>query len=535
MYLEGIVGKEVFEAFVCAYIEKFKFSTVTTGAFRDTFVNFVAKIYIEGSGQLTPGNQDTKKKGKKGKKGPRSSGASVASGLTVSASVLKKVQDLAWIELFTTPGMPKHIPDFTNSLSSKAVKLSQAWIEHMDDADGITGTAEDMKGWSSQQVQIFLEEFLNHSLPDDSSYSQAFLLKLDSAYHFTESHNAEIMFRWQTLCLRSNLQSILPHVVSFITSQGRMKYVRPLYRALGMSSIGMKLAMETFQVHKQIYHPIARKMLESDLTRIVDAHKAEDATNQEAAAENAEDEDGYETMDTSVKSFVAVTGSGDFKDANDGYEILLDAGDATKDLSASPVEKVLAESSVVEKLSEPLVIEDHPWASATSPAVPSAPVKDEAVSSSTTPVANLQAPSSVVLALAPLTRVTSVPVTTAIANNASSPLPAAAATSTGQTTVQESSCSLESKTEATSVKLAVPALAPAPVISSGAPVKPVVTTAPSAATSAKVELKVEPKKTEADITVDKPSFFSNSTTWLTLLALGASLGAFYFLRLTRRK
>jgi hypothetical protein len=73
------------------------------------------------------------------------------------------------------------------------------------------------------------------------------------------------------------------------------------------------------------------------------------------------------------------------------------------------------------------------------------------------------------------------------------------------------------------------------VISSGAPVKPVVTTAPSAATSAKVELKVEPKKTEADITVDKPSFFSNSTTWLTLLALGASLGAFYFLRLTRRK
>ena len=77
--------------------------------------------------------------------------------------------------------------------------------------------------------------------------------------------NAEIMFRWQCLCLQSEYEVIFPYVVSFITSAGRMKYVRPLYRALNKCKHGAELAKETFIAHKAFYHPICGQMVAKDI------------------------------------------------------------------------------------------------------------------------------------------------------------------------------------------------------------------------------------------------------------------------------
>jgi hypothetical protein len=49
-------------------------------------------------------------------------------------------------------------------------------------------------------------------------------------YNFTATKNAEIRLRWYTLCIKANHTPIFPHVVEFLTGQGRMKFVRPLYR-----------------------------------------------------------------------------------------------------------------------------------------------------------------------------------------------------------------------------------------------------------------------------------------------------------------
>ena len=83
-------------------------------------------------------------------------------------------------------------------------------------------------------------------------YSHEFIKALDATYSFTASKNAEVMLRWQTLCLHSECEFILPHVVDFITGQGRMKFVRPLYRTLRSSEIGKKLAVETFEAKKDM-------------------------------------------------------------------------------------------------------------------------------------------------------------------------------------------------------------------------------------------------------------------------------------------
>lgn len=43
---------------------------------------------------------------------------------------------------------------------------------------------------------------------------------------------------------------------------GRMKFVRPLYRAL--MKVDRKLAEETFEKNRNFYHPICRGMVEKD-------------------------------------------------------------------------------------------------------------------------------------------------------------------------------------------------------------------------------------------------------------------------------
>ena len=100
------------------------------------------------------------------------------------------------------------------------------------------------------------------------AFSDETLKAIDKAYSFTTSTNSEIKFKWQTLCIKSEAEWILPHVIDFVTSAGRMKFVRPLYRSLGNSKMGRALAIKTFAENETMYHPIARKMVKSDLAKI---------------------------------------------------------------------------------------------------------------------------------------------------------------------------------------------------------------------------------------------------------------------------
>jgi len=92
------------------------------------------------------------------------------------------------------------------------------------------------------------------------------LKKLDELYGLTKIRNAEIRFRWYVLAIQHEHKEIFPHTVSFLTEQGRMKFVRPLYRHLFKSATGKQLALETFEKHQHFYHPICSKMVSRDFT-----------------------------------------------------------------------------------------------------------------------------------------------------------------------------------------------------------------------------------------------------------------------------
>jgi len=111
-----------------------------------------------------------------------------------------------------------------------------------------------------------METLLARALAADKPpLSAACLKKLDDLYGLTTVKNAEIRVRWQRLCIRHQAAFIVPHVINFVKEQGRMKFVRPLYRALYGWEEQRQLAVDTFTAWRANYHPIAAKMLAQDL------------------------------------------------------------------------------------------------------------------------------------------------------------------------------------------------------------------------------------------------------------------------------
>lgn len=181
-YLESLVGSTEFEAFAKEYLQKFKYQTVSSGEFREYFCSHFSDV--------------------------------------------SAIKQLDWKKLFYQKGMPEHIPDFSNPLSESALYLAEKWISWSIKKDVPWGVCQsDLDGWSSQQKCVFFETLLKHAQTVEP-LSLEILSGLDLAYQFTASNNAELKYRWQMLCLLSEADWIVPHVLSFITTQGRMKVSR---------------------------------------------------------------------------------------------------------------------------------------------------------------------------------------------------------------------------------------------------------------------------------------------------------------------
>jgi len=91
------------------------------------------------------------------------------------------------------------------------------------------------------------------------------VVAIDKLYKFTQSKNSEIRFRWFVICIRAEYEPAFASVVAFLKEQGRMKFIRPLYRELFASVKGKDLALSTFRANANRYHSIAAKMVGKDL------------------------------------------------------------------------------------------------------------------------------------------------------------------------------------------------------------------------------------------------------------------------------
>eukprot|EP00823_Brevimastigomonas_motovehiculus_P004336 TRINITY_DN2845_c0_g1_i1.p1 TRINITY_DN2845_c0_g1~~TRINITY_DN2845_c0_g1_i1.p1 ORF type:complete len:274 (+),score=64.60 TRINITY_DN2845_c0_g1_i1:54-875(+) len=193
-------------------------------------------------------------------------------------SSTKCTETMDWDAWFYAPGMPPVcLPDLLDtSLSTEANSLVQSFITACKSNDSLPSSLSTVKSFGSLQKETFLDMLIEEqsslfsSLSTDKKSSmiekfRALLAELDRVCDFSSVKNAEIRFRWLTVCVRAEMKSLFDAVRAFVSSQGRMKFTRPLYRDLARTVEGKKFAEETFAASKHLYHPICAKMIDKDL------------------------------------------------------------------------------------------------------------------------------------------------------------------------------------------------------------------------------------------------------------------------------
>ncbi|HEX2095596.1 MAG TPA: M1 family metallopeptidase [Longimicrobiaceae bacterium] len=106
------------------------------------------------------------------------------------------------------------------------------------------------RGWTTQEWQHFLG-----SLPERLTAAQ--LADLDRAFRLSQQGNSEILFAWLQIAVRNRYPPAVPVLEQFLTSQGRRKFVRPLFAALmEQGEWGQPLARRIYQRARPLYHPV---------------------------------------------------------------------------------------------------------------------------------------------------------------------------------------------------------------------------------------------------------------------------------------
>ncbi|NXP29718.1 AMPB Aminopeptidase, partial [Scytalopus superciliaris] len=204
-YLAHLVGDQSkFDAFLQAYVNRFKFQSITADDTLAFFLEYFPELREKGVDSI-PGCEFER-----------------------------------WLN---TPGWPPYLPDLSpgQQLMRPAEELAELWA-----ADGLNVEAieaVDITGWRTYQLVYFLDQVLQKSpLPEGN------VERLSKMYpKISKAQNAELRLRWCQIILKNNLEAEYSKVKDFLHSQGKQKYTLPLYRAMwGGSETARALAMETF-------------------------------------------------------------------------------------------------------------------------------------------------------------------------------------------------------------------------------------------------------------------------------------------------
>ncbi|KAJ9085851.1 Leucyl aminopeptidase yscIV [Entomophthora muscae] len=220
-YLEQLLGgPEIFEPYMKAHIIHFAHQSIATDQWKEFLYRYMEKNHGQSKVEL-----------------------------------LNKVDWNTWLY---APGMPPVECNFDDSLSKACNQLAKKWLDSKDLSDFSSFNPAEFETLSTNQRVVFLDRLTDHpAFPIKAVQGMA------GRYSVSTSNNCEIKLRWQLFCLKAGYEAIYPAVVDFVKSQGRMKYVRPLYRSLSQAPNGNELAKSTFLENKAFYHPIAAKLIVS--------------------------------------------------------------------------------------------------------------------------------------------------------------------------------------------------------------------------------------------------------------------------------
>lgn len=200
--LEYKIGRENFDQFLLGYFDAFAFKSITT----DEFISYL---------------EDTL--------------------LSTYSDKLDPQRIKQWI---FAPGIPEGAPVPESDAFTKVDDARAAWL-----AGDKPASAIETKEWTVHQWLYFL-----NNMPSELSSSQ--LAELDSAFALTQSKNNEIAHSWLMIAVHNEYKPAYDRLYSYLTSIGRNKLVKPLYRELSKTPQGKAFAKRAFEEAKPGYHPL---------------------------------------------------------------------------------------------------------------------------------------------------------------------------------------------------------------------------------------------------------------------------------------
>jgi len=121
------------------------------------------------------------------------------------------------------------------------------------------GGAPDTAAWTRWNTDERLR-FLN-KLP--RTLPKARLDGLDSAFGLNGTRNKEVRFAWLELAVANRYDPAVPSLEEFLTSLGRGKFVKPLFKALANDpQWGRPIAVRIYAKARPLYHPLVTRDLD---------------------------------------------------------------------------------------------------------------------------------------------------------------------------------------------------------------------------------------------------------------------------------
>jgi aminopeptidase N len=160
-----------------------------------------------------------------------------------------KVNVRAWIY---EPGVPSNAPVITSEAFNAVGRQVDAW------KSGESATTLATHGWSTQEWLHFLR-----ALPD--TIPAARLDDLDKSFNLSSSGNSEIQFAWLKIAIANHYKPAFGALEHFLTSQGRRKFVAPLYADLAKTAWGKPIAMRIYANARPTYHSVAVDTIDKTL------------------------------------------------------------------------------------------------------------------------------------------------------------------------------------------------------------------------------------------------------------------------------
>ena len=158
-------------------------------------------------------------------------------------------QKLKLEEWLYKPGLPDNSPLPKSDALQRVEQQAQTFVSG--------GRAADIKAdaWVTQEWQHFLE-----SLPEKLTPAQ--LADLDKTFGLTRRRNSEVLFLWLRIAIRNRYEPAMPALEEFLTTQGRRKFLRPLYEDLMKADWGKAEARRIYARARPLYHAVATGTLD---------------------------------------------------------------------------------------------------------------------------------------------------------------------------------------------------------------------------------------------------------------------------------